>query len=174
MAKTVRNSKKKQCPGEATVLPDSDTLCIDCKGCQQIPDAGSPVCINCVCSAVFRHGTADRIKLSAGKDTEISGPAAEIICELAQIGKPVSVVPDGRKCAKCPRSPERLFDAVWSEFPDPSFGSAYARLYVDGREPPECAACMQRTYSMLKSSEDEMGKIKEKTSDLAKNKGVFE
>lgn len=164
-----RQKQKSVLPGDAVLT--GNILTIQCRGCEHLPDACSQNCINCICDAIVREGTAERIRLLSGKDIDISGPSAEIFCDLAKVNRPITTIPTGRKCMKCPRSPAKVLENVWAEFPDPSFTSACARLYTDSRDGPECYACLQKTYSALMAADGEMNSIREKTSSLAGGKG---
>ncbi|MGI6009265.1 MAG: hypothetical protein ACOX8X_03970 [Methanomethylophilus sp.] len=153
-------------PGTAVYDP-CGILKIRCRGCDQFPDAGSPACVRCIASAISSEGAAERIWLEGGKDTEIHGPAAEILCNLAQL-KMVNVPNGGgKRCASCPRSPARIIGDAWADFPDPSFASACDRLYSASDDGPECATCLQRTRSALLMADGSMRKVKAKAARLA-------
>ncbi|MBO4502253.1 MAG: hypothetical protein J5707_01165 [Candidatus Methanomethylophilus sp.] len=165
---------RKETPGKAFRSDGNDTLCITCRGCNQFPDSCSPVCISCICEGVSECGTADKIKLISTKDTIISGSTSEILCSLARVRRPLLSQPNGRRCARCPKSPQAILESTWSEFPDPNFKVALSRLYSDSRDLPECTACMQRTYNAITSSEKEMDEIRERAKTLCKVLGVYE
>lgn len=156
-------------PGDASL--SNNTLTISCEGCENLPDACGRNCINCICDAIVREGTAERIRLLSGRDIDISGASAEILCDLAKVNRPITVIPSGRRCLRCPRSPAKVLEGVWAEFPDPSFTSACARLYTDSRDGPECNACMQRTYNALTMAETEMRAIREKAESIVRGAG---
>lgn len=147
---------------------EDGTLCIDCIGCLQHPDACSPACISCICDAACERGCAPRIRLHGIREVEIIGKGAELLCSLAQVSRPVALETHGRRCGRCRHSPERLIDDAWSTFPDMDFDSICSRLYSDRNDGPECAACMQRTYNILKNSEAELEAIRRKVSDPCK------
>lgn len=150
----------------------SGILTVNCRGCGQFPDVGSPVCIRCMTAFISKNGTADRIQLKAGKDTEVSGPAAEILCDLAMLNRPDYQVSGGKACESCMRSPSKVLEAAWADFPDPSFSSVAGSLYSDYRDGPECALCLQRTHSALLSADANMEKIRKKAALLTENKGL--
>ncbi len=162
---------KKKCiePGTATIDEKDGSIVISCRDCTQFPDPSSVKCISCICEAISECGAASKIKMIGIKDTELSGDAAEIFCDLSRICRPV-VSNTKRKCANCPRSPERIYDAVWSEFPDMSFAKACSRIYTDSRDGPECAGCLQKTYLTLANCDTEMKKIEEKITNMAGRK----
>lgn len=160
-------SKKKAIePGTASVDERDGSVIISCRDCTQFPDPSSTKCISCICEAISVCGSADKIRMIGVKDTELSGDAAEIFCDLARLCRPL-VKNVGRKCSGCPRSPEKIYDSVWAEFPDMSFAKACSRLYTDSRDGPECAGCLQRTYITLTNCDAEMKRIQEKMTLMA-------
>ncbi|MEE3400928.1 MAG: hypothetical protein VZQ28_03080 [Methanomethylophilus sp.] len=160
-----RGRKAEQTAGTASYDP-CGILRVHCRGCDQVPDAGSPACIRCITAAISSEGAAERIWLEGGKDTEIHGPAAEILCDLAQI-RTVLRPSDGRRCSSCGRSPERVIGDAWADFPDPSFASACDRLYSLRDDSPECTACLQRTRAALMMADDGMARVREKAARIA-------
>ncbi len=172
--KTPKRKQKGPAPGSSYRVDDSNTLCINCRGCGHYPDSCSPVCISCICEAVDANGTAERIRLVSTKDTEITGGTAELICSLARIRRPLVATPGRRQCTRCSRSPDAILNTTWSEFPDPDFRKACARLYSDSRDGPECIACMQRTYNAIITAEKEMDSIRSKAKGFCRSKGVSE
>jgi hypothetical protein len=152
-------------------LDSTGILRIDCHGCAQLPDVGSPMCVRCIVNAVAELGGADRIQLRTGKDTEISGVAAELLCDLASVNR-VSLDGNGdRRCAICSRAPQRVMAAAWTDFPDPSFAAAREGLYTAPGDGLGCAACLQRTHSALVMAERNMDRVKKKAAELAVNRG---
>ena len=172
--KSLKRKQKGPALGSSYRIDDSNTLCVNCRGCDQFPDSCSQVCISCICEAIASNGTAERIRLVSSKDIEISGGTAELICSLARIRRPLLNTPKGRQCSRCPRSPMAILDATWSDFPDPDFKRACARLYSDSNDGPECIACMQRTYNAISATEKEMDSIRSKAKELCRSKGVSE
>ena len=166
--------RSKDVPGQARMEEGSDTLCITCRGCHQLPDSCSPVCISCICEAISGCGVTEKIKLVSFKDTIISGSTAEILCSLARVKRPILPNAEGRRCTRCPKSPQAILESVWSEFPELNFRNACAKLYADSRDPPECTACMQRTYNAITASEKEMEAVRERARALCKQLGVSE
>ncbi|AGI47968.1 hypothetical protein TALC_00975 [Thermoplasmatales archaeon BRNA1] len=152
-------------PGSASMDP-SGILNVDCRGCQQVPDAGSPVCIRCITSAIASEGNSDRIRLTAGKDTEISGDAADILCDLATMDRSPVPVSGDRRCRQCQRSPWAVMDAAWADFPEPNFAYAKGRLHSESGDMAECASCMQRTGSAISVSEESFARVKKKASSM--------
>lgn len=150
-------------PGTATIDETDGSISVSCKNCTQYPDPASTKCICCICEAVSVCGATDTIRLSGVKDMEISGDAAEIFCDLARLCKPIAN-DQKRKCVRCPRSPQAIYDSVWSEFPDMSFAKACSRIYTDSRDGPECAGCLQKTYITLSNCDVEMKRIHEKVA----------
>lgn len=171
MQKNIR-SKDRKTSGQSYLDKTLSILHINCRGCERYTDCCSPDCISCMCEAIAKNGTAEKIRLESAKDTEISGRAAELVCDLARINRPLILMPKGRKCAKCPRHPEAIISSTWAEFPDPHFRNACSRLYSDRNDGPECAVCLQKTYTALNSADAEMERIRTKVTDLAESKDV--
>ena len=168
-----KSSKKTDGPAPGTACMDrSGNLVVSCRGCDQFPDAGSPTCIRCITSAISTEGVSDRIQLKAGKDTDISGQAAEVLCDLAQLRRATLPTNGTRRCSACMRSPVRVMGDAWADFPDPSFAAACDRLYSLAGDGPECAACLQRTHSALRMAEDNMERVREKAARIASGKGA--
>ena len=142
-----RGRKAEQTAGTASYDP-CGILRVHCRGCDQVPDAGSPACIRCITAAISSEG------------------AAEILCDLAQI-RTVLRPSDGRRCSSCGRSPERVIGDAWADFPDPSFASACDRLYSLRDDSPECTACLQRTRAALMMADDGMARVREKAARIA-------
>lgn len=159
-------------PGTGT-MDRSGNLVVNCRGCDQLPDAGSPVCIRCITAAISNVGTSDKIQLRAGKDMEISGRAAEILCDLAQLRRTSPPADGTRRCGTCMRSPSRVMGDAWADFPEPSFAAACDRLYGLAGDGPECASCLQRTHSALRMAEDSMGRVRDKAAKIASGKGAI-
>ena len=155
-------------------LDPSGILMIHCRECTAYPDAGSPACVRCITSSMSRVGTADRVQLKAGKDTEISGPAAEILCDMASLSRVMLPASAGPRCASCARSPEKVMSSAWSDFPEPSFKAAADRLYTEPGDGPGCANCLQRTHSALMIAEANMERVRRKASRIAAAKGAGE
>ncbi|MCQ2085390.1 MAG: hypothetical protein MJZ21_04505 [archaeon] len=173
MAIQFSRKDKKAEPGTSYIERNSEILHINCRGCSHFPDGCAPDCISCMCEAVANNGTAEKIRLESGRDVEFSGRAAEMVCNLARIRRPIIQIPTGRKCARCPRNPESIINFAWSEFPDPNFDAASSRLYSDMSDGPECTACMQRTYNAISAAKNEMEKIRKTAEANAKLKGVL-
>ncbi len=172
--KAPKRKQKAPAPGSSRRSDDSNTLCINCRGCERFPDSCNRACVICMCEAVLDSGTAEKIRLVSNKDVEITGATAEIICSLARIRRPLISDPSGRKCAKCSRSPSAILGSTWSDFPDPDFKKACSRLYSDSSDGPECIACMQRTFNALSVCERDMDAIRSKTKDACRSRGAWE
>ena len=148
----------------------SDTLCIDCRGCAQIPDVKSPDCIRCMVHNISQYGNAERIRMRTGRDLEISGVATELLCDLAFVDRSSQVVgrsENNRSCSNCDYSCEKIFDLAWQGFPDPYFEAARGRLLEFRPVERECATCIQKTYRALDQSELGLNNIKKRVSVLA-------
>ncbi len=156
-------------PGTASLDEKDGSLNIYCKGCTQFPDPSAARCISCICEAIGACGTSEVIRLTGTREMELSGDAAEIFCDLARLCRPMAGITK-RKCAGCPRSPEQIYDSVWSEFPDLSFAKACSRLYSDSGDGPECAGCLQRTYLTLTNCDAELKKIEDRIASVAGRK----
>lgn len=165
------HDRSREAPGGAD-LDQSGILVVNCRGCSSCPDIGSPVCVRCITEHLSSLGSAERIRLTAGKDTEISGPAVELLCEMATISRPIASMPKGGRCSSCDRSPDRIISAAWADFPDPSFVAASDRLYTRSDDGAECSSCLQRTHAELVVAEEEMRRIRRRASTLASNRGV--
>lgn len=163
--------KEAACPLQSRSVDPAGILHIDCCACSQLPDVGSPGCVRCIADALAQLGGADRIQLRTGKDTEISGPAAEILCELAAVNRVSLSATDDRRCASCARSPQRVMAAAWADFPEPSFAAARNGLYTAPEDGPGCAACLQRTHSALTMAERNMDRVRQKAAAMAAAKG---
>lgn len=161
-----KNSKDRSIPGSAVLQNSTDTLSVNCRGCERDPDVCSDECISCICEAISDNGTAEKIRLVSSKDTEISGGTAGIICSLANIRRPIVVTSSGTRCARCTKCPDAVFAAAWADFPNLDFVTARNMLIPAVGDPPECTPCMQRTFNALASAEKDMGAITEKAKRL--------
>lgn len=131
-------------------------LHIDCRDCGRMPDVGSPACVRCMVSAVSEKGSVDRIRLRSGKDTEISGAAAEVLCEMAFIERSMHSTSESsgmHGCRSCGFSCAEMLDTAWAGFPDPCFDDARAKLMVFRPQNRDCENCMQKTYRALEQAE---------------------
>lgn len=160
---------------ESYASVEGDTLSIDCRNCMCVPEIRSAECIRCIVSAISEHGNAERIRLRTGRDLEISGPSAEILCELAFVDRSANTMnsSSGRRgCANCQFSCRNVFNVAWQGFPDPYFEAAREMLLSFRAEDQECASCMQRTYRALDQAELGLKNIKKKVSTLAARGGA--
>ena len=143
------------------------TVRIDCRKCSMVPNAGSPVCVRCMMDVLYEHGGTERIQLRSGKDTEISGRAAELLCDMALLGRDIRPVPSGKMCDGCKRECNRLLRAAWREFPEPAFSAARSELVPVSSDRPECTECMRRTSAALDAAEQNMEEMRRETADAA-------
>ncbi|MGE0015375.1 MAG: hypothetical protein AB7S83_04240 [Candidatus Methanomethylophilaceae archaeon] len=153
---------------------DGDVLSIDCQDCRKVPDAGSAECIRCIVSKVSENGCASRIRLRTGRDTEISGPAAEVLCELSFIDRSTSSVGGGpmRRCGSCRHSCDRIVGIAWSAFPAPDFAGARGKLMSFRPSNGVCEVCVQKTYRALDQAELSISEISKRVSAMADGKGA--
>lgn len=159
---------------ESYLSMEGDTLCIDCRNCMCVPEVKSAECIRCIVSAISECGNSERIRLRTGRDMEISGPSAAILCELAALDRSANVMNGfGRErgCANCEFSCRNVFNVAWQGFPDPFFEAARNKLMSFRAEDPECATCMQRTYRALDQAELGLNNVKKKVTMLAARGG---
>ncbi len=148
---------------------DGDILTIDCKGCGQNPDMGSPICIRCVTRSIVVHGNPERISLITGRNREYSGNVVEFLNEMAAIDRMASAIGtySDSKCKGCENSCSYIFGIAWSTFPDPDFSNARAKLRMFEPTRPECNGCIQKTYRMLDQAELSFDKVSKKASKSA-------
>lgn len=144
---------------------DGDTLCIDCGGCGQVPDIRSGECVRCVVGRISALGNADRIRLRAGRDLEVFGDAAEVLCDLASLDRLVrgAASSTGLRCGACEHSCKRIVEEVWEDFPEPRFGGVRGRLMGFRAEDRRCVDCIQATYRLLDQAEIGLEEIRRKT-----------
>ena len=145
--------------GPEAVLEDG-LLVVDCRRCLFRPLPGSKECLGCMVRTMASVGSADRIVLRTGRDTEISGRAGTIIRDLASMMR--WSVPDEAlkgRCRMCPASRKEVMSAAWRSFPekDPA-----PRLLLDGvdRDRDGCRACIAATARALDQMEDGIGRIR--------------
>jgi len=149
---------------------DGDALLIDCRGCSERPDMGSPGCLRCVCRHMAGHGGRERISLRTARDTEYSGRAVEILNEVAALESMASSAGSrgGRGCGACEASCSKVFDRAWSALPRPDFDGARAALRGFRPSGEGCEACIQRTYRMLDQAETGFERICREASRSAR------
>lgn len=157
-----KNSKNKKNHVKSEI--DGDVLSIDCRDCGRIPDAACAECIRCIITEMKKHGYVERVRMRTGRDIEISGPAAEILCELSFIDKSSSVIRTKKKgrCKSCNYSGDRIIDIAWKSFPVPDFAGARGKLmsFKTGRN--VCDICVQKTYRALDQAELTISELSEK------------
>ena len=165
-----RNNKNKKNLVASKI--DEDVLSIDCRDCGRIPDAACAECIRCIVTEMKKHGCVERIRMRTGRDIEVSGPAAEIICELLFIDKSSSAIRTKKKgkCRSCNYSGDRIIDIAWESFPSPDFAGARGKLmsFKTGRN--VCDVCVQKTYRALDQAELSISELSQKAS-LLSNRG---
>ncbi|MDN5357717.1 MAG: hypothetical protein PWR17_886 [Candidatus Methanomethylophilaceae archaeon] len=166
--------KKNGKNGAARSKIDGDVLSIDCRDCGNVPDAGSAECIRCIVSNISENGCAARIRLRTGRDLEISGPAAEILCKLSFIDKSASSIGGSRthRCRSCHYSCDKIVSIAWSSFPTPDFSGARGKLMSFRTANNICDVCIQKTYRVLDQAELSVSEISKRTSAMAGGKGV--
>lgn len=154
-------SKGRDKKSEDRSAMDCDVLSINCRSCGNIPDPATPECMKCIVTEIKSKGCSSRIRLRTGNDIEISGPAAEMLCELSfadNLSSPVKNV-GGRKCRSCNYAPEKILNVARAAFPIPDFAGARGRLmsFRPGNE--ICGICVQRTYRTLDQAELSMSEL---------------
>lgn len=154
-----KKAEKGDIPGTAERSP-SGILCIDCTGCDRRPDICDVSCLTCVTGAVHTHGAAERIRMSADRDTEISGKASEAVCLLADVLHIPVCDPRAPECGDCERRPTAVHEVLWDTFPEPSFTAARQMVRRGANDTPNCTACLQRTSSLLDAAEKQMDRIR--------------
>lgn len=153
---------------------DGDMLKIDCRSCGNIPDTGNIDCIRCIVSKISENGCAARIRLRTGRDLEISGRAAEILCELSFIDRSASSIEGNKshKCRSCRYSCDKIVGIAWDSFPTPDFSGARGKLMSFRTTSNVCDVCIQRTYRALDQAELSISEISKKTAAAASGKEV--
>lgn len=165
------NKSEAKCNTELT----DDVLCIDCRCCSKVPDVRTNECMRCMVANISEYGNTGRIRLRTSRDLELSGSAAEMMCELAMLYRstiPLSIS-DSRSCNDCNNSCRKVMEIIWSGFPDPNFDSARGRLTSFHPSKGECNTCIQRTYRTLDQTELGFNNLRKKISmEIARNGGV--
>lgn len=161
-------SKGRDKKKENRSVMDCDVLSINCRSCGNIPNPASSECIKCIVTEVKSKGCSSRIRLRTGNDIEISGPAAEMLCELSFVDGLSSSVKTvkGRKCKGCNYSPEKILGVARAAFPVPDFAGARGRLMSFRSADEICGICIQRTYRTLDQAELSMSELSEKITSL--------
>ena len=152
-----------------------DTLCIECKVCSRAPNIRSPECMKCVIDCIAECGGSDRVKMRTSRDLELSGQAAEFMCELANMKRFVVSVHNSvrsRNCKGCENSCESILTLAWSGFPEPHFDAARNRLMRFSPSDSACRGCMQRSYRVLDQAELNMNNFRKRVSlEIARRGG---
>ena len=129
---------------------DGDALIIDCRECRYVPVPGSNECMRCMVSTMCTCGSAARIILRTGKDTEVSGRSGAALRELASLKRwALPSKPDRVRCSKCPMSRRTAVELAWSEFPQPGIQKALSELEGPVPERPGCDECVKQTRRSL-------------------------
>jgi hypothetical protein len=167
----LRNLGSKKKIDLSVTIEDNDTLTIDCRKCLHVPEIRSSDCIRCMVGCISSHGNAERIRLRTGKDMEISGQTANILCELALLDRSVKsadVSVRAHSCNVCDYSRVNVINVAWQGFPDPYFEAARELLMKFRAEDRECANCLKKTYRALDQAELGLKNIKKKTTIITK------
>lgn len=155
---------------EAEVV--GDLLVIDCRRCPFNPVPGSGECISCMVEAMCRAGSADRVVLRTGRDTEISGRAGKVLKESASLRRwSLPEERPGGRCRGCPVSRWEVMTRAWAAFPcrtDPSIRAALAQEVPDRDGCPECAA---RTLQALEQMEQGVDEIRASMTGVSRWRG---
>ncbi|MDR3206014.1 MAG: hypothetical protein LBT41_02810 [Candidatus Methanoplasma sp.] len=157
--------RKAEAGGKAELT--DDVLCIDCRGCVRTPEVRSNECIRCIVRQMAEKGSAGKVRMRTALDTELSGPAAEILGELASIYRSASSMKQSEKsrsCGTCDHSCKKVFNAAWVGFPDPYFGAARNSLACVKPSSAECAACVRKTLRAIDQAELCLGRVKDAAS----------
>ncbi|MDR1690532.1 MAG: hypothetical protein LBR42_01640 [Candidatus Methanoplasma sp.] len=174
ITESINSLFSKKGPDHAGSELADDVLCIDCKRCSTVPDVRSVNCLGCMMHHISQHGNAGRIRLRTGRDLELSGPAAEIICEMAALHGTMDSEFSGtgkRSCGDCMNSRSKIMGMIRSGFPEPNFDSARGRLASFRPSENECNSCIQRTYRALDQTELGLNNLKKKISIEAARTG---
>ncbi len=155
-----RKDADAEAPGTSERHP-SGAVVIRCRGCSRRPSATDQACIRCMAAAVSLQGDADRIRMSGGKDVEVTGRTAQAVCLMSLLLSSPVEDPDRPKCSDCPRRPSMVLEAAMQDFPEPSFQRARVLALKRPDDEPECTACLQMSSSILTASEEVMDRIRE-------------
>ena len=147
-------------PGTSERHP-SGAVVVHCRGCDRKPSVTDQTCIRCMVAAVSLQGDADRIRMSGGRDVEVTGRTARTVCLMSRLLSSPVEDPDRPKCSDCPRRPTLVLDAAMQDFPEPSFQRARVLTLKRPDDEPECAACVQMSSSIITASEEVMDRIRE-------------
>lgn len=145
--------------GPEAVL-DGGLLVIDCRGCALRPVPGSKECFGCMVRTMSSAGSADRVVLRTGRDTEISGRAGAAIRDAASMMR--WSIPDEEpwgRCRICPASRRAVMSAAWDSFPerDPA-----PRLLLEeaDKDRDGCRTCVAATARALDQMEDGLRRMR--------------
>lgn len=142
------------------VSVEGDSLVIDCRGCGYAPDPSSRECIACMVASMCRAGSAERVVLRTGRDTEVSGRAGRVLKDVASLRRwsiPVDAPP--MRCRGCAASRKAVMEEAWASFPDPGTGGVGSPEI----EPPErdgCAECAAATMRALEQLNEGLDEVK--------------
>ncbi|MDR3282806.1 MAG: hypothetical protein LBS92_04255 [Candidatus Methanoplasma sp.] len=157
--------KKAEAQGKSELIDDA--LCIDCRGCVRAPEIRSNECVRCIVRHMADNGSASKVRMRTALDTELSGPAVDILGELASIYRSASSMKrseDSRSCRTCDHSCKMVFSAAWAGFPDPYFDAARSSLARIKTTSSECTVCVKKTLRAIDQAELCLGKVKDAAS----------
>lgn len=168
----IGNQKK---PDACKASIENDVLCIECTKCNRLPDTRSSECISCIIKCISEVGSSERLRLRTSRDVEVSGTAADILCELASVDRSVRSMSKSdktRSCNGCRCSPNYVFDRAWQSFPDPNFDMARKEMMSFRPEGRSCENCLMKTYRALDQAEYTLSGIRKKIAIEAVRAGV--
>ncbi|MBO4797283.1 MAG: hypothetical protein J5494_00680, partial [Candidatus Methanomethylophilaceae archaeon] len=144
------------------------SLIINCSGCRFLPDPCTAECIRCMVSSMCRAGSADKVVLRTGRDTEISGYSGKTIKDAASVMRWSVSQEDLRgKCKTCDFSRRRIMDIVWNSFPADTVSEARTRLSGKTPQGKECEICVLRTRRALEQIESGLEAIIDSMAEKA-------
>ncbi len=143
-----------------SAMLEGGLLIVDCRRCLFRPVPGSKECLGCMVRTMAATGSADRVVLRTGRDTEISGRAGSVIRDAASMMR--WSIPDEKlkgRCRLCPASRREVMTAAWNSFPE---NDPAPRLLLDGidDERQECKACTLATARALDQMEEGIRRIR--------------
>ncbi len=135
-------------------------LVVDCRGCGYTPLPGSKECLGCMVRTMAATGSADRIVLRTGRDTEVSGRAGRAVQEAASMMRwSIPDAPPRGRCRMCPAFRRAVMAAAWDAFPE-GFSGARALLGSAPSDRDECRTCAAATSRLLDQTEDGLDRIR--------------
>lgn len=140
---------------------EGNLLIIDCRSCRFDPMPGSGECISCMVESMCRAGSADRVVLRTGRDTEISGRAGRVLKEVASLRR--WSIPEDRppgRCRGCPVSRREVMVRAWACFPGRTDPEIRASLSTDVPDRDGCGECAAGTLNALDRMEEGVAGIR--------------